>query len=90
MFYGVFSGLAYRMARNGNSVGKCLYVYVVYVLALQFFQENVMMSIVNVIQFTFFTTLVCQQRIGLGFFIGADRSHTPQAPPESSDAITTL
>ena len=90
MFYGVFSGLAYRMARNGNSVGKCLYVYVVYVLALQFFQENVMMSIVNVIQFTFFTTLVCQQRIGLGLFIGADRSHTPQAPPESSDAITTL
>ncbi len=90
MFYGVFSGLAYRMARNGNSVGKCLYVYVVYVLALQFFQENVMMSIVNVIQFTFFTTLVCQQRIGLGFFIGADRSHTPQAPPENSDAITTL
>ena len=90
MFYGVFSGLAYRMARNGNSVGKCLYVYVVYVLALQFFQENVMMSIVNVIQFTFFTTLVCQQRIGLGLFIGADRSHTPQAPPENSDAITTL
>ena len=90
MFYGVFSGLAYRMARNGNSVGKCLYVYVVYVLALQFFQENVMMSIVNVIQFTFFTTLVCQQRVGLGFFIGADRSHTPQAPPENSDAITTL
>ncbi len=90
MFYGVFSGLAYRMARNGNSVGKCLYVYVVYVLALQFFQENVMMSIVNVIQFTFFTTLVCQQRVGLGLFIGADRSHTPQAPPESSDAITTL
>lgn len=90
MFYGVFSGLAYRMARNGNSVGKCLYVYVVYVLALQFFQENVMMSIVNVIQFTFFTTLVCQQRVGLGLFIGTDRSHTPQAPPESSDAITTL
>lgn len=90
MFYGVLSGLAYRMARNGNSVGKCLYVYVVYVLALQFFQENVMMSIVNVIQFTFFTTLVCQQRVGLGLFIGTDRSHTPQAPPESSDAITTL
>ncbi len=90
MFYGVLSSLAYRMARNGNSVGKCLYVYVVYVLALQFFQENVMMSIVNVIQFTFFTTLVCQQRIGLGLFIGTDRSHTPQAPPESSDAITTL
>ena len=90
MFYGVLSGLAYRMARNGNSVGKCLYVYVVYVLALQFFQENVMMSIVNVIQFTFFTTLVCQQRIGLGLFIGADRSHTPQTPPESNNAITTL
>ena len=68
MVYGVFCGLAYRFARNGSSVGKCLYVYVVYVLALQFFQENVMMSIVNVIQFTFFTTLVCQQRFGIGIF----------------------
>ncbi|MBO4659508.1 MAG: oligosaccharide repeat unit polymerase [Prevotella sp.] len=75
MFYGVFSGLAYRMARNGGSVGKCLYVYVVYVLALQFFQENVMMSIVNVIQFTFFTTLICQQRIGMGFFTDSDQSN---------------
>lgn len=68
MFYGVLSGYVYRMARNGSSVGKCLYAYVVYVLALQFFQENVMMSMVTVLQFTFFTALVCQQQFSIGIF----------------------
>lgn len=67
MVYGVFSGLVYRLARNGNSIGKCLYAYVAYVLALQFFQENVMMSMVTVGQFVFFTILICQQKFTIGF-----------------------
>ena len=68
MFYGVICGYVYRLSRNGSSVGKCLYAYVVYVLALQFFQENVMMSMVTVVQFTFFTILVCQQKFSISLF----------------------
>ena len=64
-FYGVFSGWAYRIMRNGDGFGKCFYAFVVYVLVLQFYQENVMMSLVSVIQFTFFTWIVVQQRIGV-------------------------
>ena len=64
-FYGVFSGWAYRIMRNGDGFGKCFYAFVVYVLVLQFYQENVMMSLVSVIQFTFFTWIVMQQRIGI-------------------------
>lgn len=63
VFYGFFSGMCYRMMRNGSGVGKCLYVYVVYVLVLQFFQENVMMSMVQVIQFIFFVVIIAQQKI---------------------------
>lgn len=67
LVYGFVSGLLYRMARNGSGLGKCLYVYVVYALVLQFYQENIMMSIVNVIQFTFFTWLITQQKIDVTF-----------------------
>ena len=63
VFYGFFSGWCYRLMRNGSGVGKCLYVYVVYVLVLQFFQENVMMSLVPVMQFIFFVVLIMQQKI---------------------------
>ncbi len=64
-FYGVLCGWAYRMMRNGDGFGKCIYAFVVYVLVLQFYQENVMMSIVSVIQFLFFTWLVMQQKFGI-------------------------
>ena len=63
VFYGFFSGWCYRLMRNGSGVCKCLYVYVVYVLVLQFFQENVMMSLVPVMQFIFFVVLIMQQKI---------------------------
>ena len=77
-FYGVFSGWFYRMARNGNGFGKCAYALVVYVLALQFYQENVMMSIVSVLQFLFFTYLVMQQDFGLDWsgLVAASTSET--------------
>ena len=67
MFYGLFSGWCYRMMRNGNGFGKCLYVYVVYVLTLQFFQENVLISIVTIIQFIFFVLLIHQQKFKIDF-----------------------
>ncbi len=65
LVYGFVTGWAYRQMRNGSGLGKCLYVYAVYVLTLQFYQENIMMSIVQVIQFIFFTWLITQQRWGV-------------------------
>ena len=77
MIYGLLSGWAYRYARNGSGFGKCVYAYAVYVLILQFYQENVMMSIVNVVQFLFFTWLITQQQ----FVFRWDWGDTPQSPP---------
>ena len=65
MVYGFITGWAYRQMRNGSGFGKCIYAYAVYVLTLQFYQENVMMSIVQVIQFIFFTWLITQQQFDL-------------------------
>ena len=61
--YGCVCGFLYRLFRNGNGVGTCLYTYVVYVLLLQFYQENVFLSMVFVLQFTLFIVLLTQQKI---------------------------
>jgi oligosaccharide repeat unit polymerase len=60
VIYGCTCGFLYRLFRNGNGVGTCLYTYVVYVLLLQFYQENVFLSMVFVLQFTFFVVLLTQ------------------------------
>ena len=62
-FYGCVCGFLYRLFRNGNGVGTCLYTYAVYVLLLQFYQENVFLSMVFVLQFAFFIVLLTQQKI---------------------------
>lgn len=61
--YGCVCGFLYRLFRNGNGVGTCLYTYAVYVLLLQFYQENVFLSMVFVLQFTLFVVLLTQQKI---------------------------
>ena len=61
--YGCVCGFLYRMFRNGNGAGTCLYTYAVYVLLLQFYQENVFLSMIFVLQFTFFIVLLTQQKI---------------------------
>ena len=61
--YGCVCGFLYRLFRNGNGVGTCLYTYAVYVLLLQFYQENVFLSMVFVLQFAFFIILLTQQKI---------------------------
>lgn len=63
--YGCVNGWLYRLYRNGNGTGTCLYTYAVYVLLLQFYQENVFYSLVFVLQFTFFIVLFTQQKIKL-------------------------
>ena len=60
--YGCICGYLYRLFRNGNGVGTCLYTYAVDVLLLQFYQENVFLSMVFVVQFTLFIVLLTQQK----------------------------
>ncbi len=61
--YGVASGFLYRLFRSRNSVGTCLYTYLVYVLLMQFYQENVFVSMVFILQFIVFTLLIAQNKI---------------------------
>ena len=67
MLYGVVTGWLYRLYRNGNSTGCCLYTFLVQVLVLQFYQENIFLSLVFVIQLAFFVTLFTQNKIQLSF-----------------------
>lgn len=60
--YGCICGFLYRLFRNGNGVGTCLYTYAVYVLLLQFYQENVFLSMVFILQFAFFIVLLTQKK----------------------------
>ena len=61
--YGCVSGWLYRLFRNKQGTGTCLYAYTVYVLVMQFYQENIFNSLVFVLQFAFFVLLFTQQKI---------------------------
>lgn len=56
--YGVISGWLYRLYTASVSFGRCMYTYIVNVLILQFYQENIFLSMVFVIQFTFFVYIL--------------------------------
>ena len=56
--YGVISGWLYRLHSASNGFGRCMYTYIVTVLVLQFYQENIFLSMVFVIQFTFFVYIL--------------------------------
>jgi len=60
--YGATCGFLYRLFQNGDGIGTCLYTYAVYVLLLQFYQENVFLSMIFVLQFSFFIILLTQQK----------------------------
>ena len=63
VLYGCACGYLYRLFRSGNGAGTCLYTYAIYVLLLQFYQENVFLSMVFVLQFMFFIVLLTQEKI---------------------------
>ena len=60
--YGCTMGWLYRLYKNKNSTSYGLYTYAIYVLLLQFYQENVFYSLVFVIQFSFFVFIFTQQK----------------------------
>ena len=67
LIYGTFSGWIYRLYQNGNAVGKVIYTYLVYILVLQFYQENLILNIVQFSHFVFIVMLVQQQFIGFSY-----------------------
>ena len=56
--YGFISGWLYRLHSASDGFGRCMYTYIVTVLVLQFYQENIFLSMVFVIQFTFFVYIL--------------------------------
>lgn len=60
--YGVMTGWAYRQMRNGKPFGKCLYMYMAYVLALQFFQEYIFTGNLHIVQLVLFIYLCTQDK----------------------------
>lgn len=67
LIYGIFSGWMYRLYQNGNAVGKTIYTYLVYLLVLQFYQENLFLNIVQFSQFVFLVMLVQQRFVGFSY-----------------------
>lgn len=65
--YGTLSGWSYRLFRNGDPFSKCAYIYIAYVLILQFFQDNLILSTVLVLQFFFFVWLMTQNTLYVNF-----------------------
>lgn len=63
--YGLFSGTLYHFCRKGNATSKCLYTFLVQILILQFYQENIFMSISGLTQLIILVTLMTQNKITL-------------------------
>ncbi|MCC8069839.1 MAG: oligosaccharide repeat unit polymerase, partial [Ruminococcus sp.] len=55
---GSFIGFIYRRAIKGKPISKCLYVYLLQILILQFFQENLFVSLSVLIQILFWSYLL--------------------------------
>ena len=65
--YGVLTGVAYRLKENGNSFGTCLYTYLVYVLALQFFDEFISAGLPLFGQMLVLLVIITQNKIKFSF-----------------------
>ena len=63
--YGVLSGILYKLFVENNAVGKCLYTYMIYALVLQFYQENIFLSLQFYIELSFFIFIFCQDIVKL-------------------------
>ena len=63
--YGVFTGWVYRKCQQGYSIFRCLYAYIAEVLVLQFFQENLILSLSIFMQYLFVFILTLQNKFKL-------------------------
>ncbi|MBR1400320.1 MAG: oligosaccharide repeat unit polymerase [Prevotella sp.] len=58
--YGIISGSAYRLMKNGNKLCMCIYIYIAECLVLQFYQENLLISMSLLIQYVVVIGLIVQ------------------------------
>lgn len=65
--YGILSGACYRLYRNGNTFGTCLYTYLTYILVLQFFDEFITASLPLIIQMLILLFIVTQNKLKFSF-----------------------
>ena len=65
--YGIICGFLYRLYKNNNTFGCCLYTFIVYVLVLQFYQENIFLSLATVIELVILVYWMTQQHIKIHF-----------------------
>lgn len=63
--YGILAGSIYRGFRNGNSIMRVLYTLLLQILILQFYQENIFLSISGLMQTVIIITLLTQQKFTL-------------------------
>lgn len=61
--YGVLAGCLYRGYRNGNSTARVLYTLLIQILVLQFYQENIFLSISGLMQSVILIVLLTQNTI---------------------------
>ena len=61
--YGTFTGWLYKQAKNGGAISKCMYTYIVEILILQFFQENLILSLSLLFQYLIVFTFILQKKI---------------------------
>lgn len=63
--YGVGMGWCYRLYKNGNSTGKCMYIYIVYVLLFQFGHEQIFLNPYTFLRTWLLVYLMTQTRFKL-------------------------
>lgn len=61
--YGIIFGGLYRLYKNGVSIACVLYTYAIYILVLQFYQDNFMLSLSYIIQLTILTIILVPNRL---------------------------
>lgn len=66
--YGIFTGWLYRQCMNGGFISRCLYAYIVEILILQFFQENLLISLSILFQYLFVMYFTLQQKIKINIY----------------------
>lgn len=67
LVYGAFFGWAYRRFRNGDPVFICVYTYLIEVIIIQFYNDNLLQNIVLFLEFWFCTFILLQQRFKIAF-----------------------
>lgn len=65
--YGVLTGILYSLYKRGDATFSCIYTFLVQILVLQFYQENIFLSISGLTQLVILITLMTQKYISVTF-----------------------